>query len=107
MVETTGLELPTLVLPCVKGCGIQISAKESETFHVTSCPIFMHAVPRQRETEGEKNSRTGRNQGPGPMERPGFYYAFFAARRVMTAAWAMVQNAPGLDPSVMPLALAS
>jgi hypothetical protein len=45
MVETTGLELPTFILSHVKGCGIQMNTRESETFHVTSCPIFIHGFP--------------------------------------------------------------
>lgn len=72
MVRVAGFELPACRLSCVKGCKTQIAAKKSETFHVTSCLISICAVPRQRETEGEKNSRTSRNQGPGHAERPGF-----------------------------------
>lgn len=54
---------------------------------------------RTAEPEGIKAPTTQSGRGP--------FHAFFVALSVMTAAWARVQNAPGLLPSVMPRALAS
>lgn len=107
MVRVAGFELPALVLSYVKGCKTQITAKKSETFHVTSCLISICAIPLQRETEGEKTAEPAGIKAPATQSGRGPFHAFFVALKVMTAAWARVQNAPGLLPSVMPRALAS
>ena len=76
LVETTGLELPVLCLPCVKYCDLQINTEKSETFYIISYPISIRAISRQRETEGEKISQTGRNQGPSHAEQLGLLSCF-------------------------------
>lgn len=75
--------------------------------------MLIHALcsyapfPAKGKRKGKRTAKPAGIKAPATQSGQGLRHAFFAALRVIIAAWARVQKAPGLLPSVMPLALAS